>query len=450
MPPLSPGTCAAAALLSPLALLLEPAMGSSSTDPPIVIDSVELDTWTSHRSRATGESSSDASPGHWTSTSRKVGRHGRTVAKNETSWDDQRISGSLSISAASRTSHPFRGESVSRIRFTVPDRDRSRPDASWAWGGPSPLERLYLGTPPSCTASIRCDVRRGDHHGDVEYRLDEPHASSSAPKVAGLILMRNGMVITDCLLQDSEIAIERSIDLDLELQPGEYVLVVHCGADIRGSFADRAAAEPSVEFDIDFTNSGPGNGSYSLLHSEESFLLDAGMGPRLFAWPSIPHDTWRHASESSLGVRSDAGGVVSYQPGGLTAFRYLRASQGLLPSGPGYNEASNRMEVVFGLPHRMDVGIGGLWKMLMQQPDPSLNHGYWELVVESLDDGNEVWRQGISIADVDPLTDFGEHASWINLDSGAYRLTLVGDATARPANGDAELGFWLAVTFEVP
>ena len=88
--------------------------------------------------------------------------------------------------------------------------------------------------------------------------------------------------------------------------------------------------------------------------------------------------------------------------------------------------------------------------MLMQQPNPSLNDGRWNLVVESLDDGSEVWRQELTIADVDPLTDFGEHASWINLDSGGYRLTLVGDATARPAAGDAELGFWLAVTFEVP
>ena len=441
------GSCAAAALLCPF--ILSPALALGAADPPVEIDAVDLATWTNHSFHVVADDSTDASAGHWDSTSRKPVRGGRMIAANDTSWDDSRISGTLSVTASFRGTHPLRGQAVTEIRFTVPDRERSRPDAAWGWGGASPLERLYHGTPPTCTASIRCDVRRGTQTGNVEYRLDEPYASSSSPKVAGLLLMRGGIVITECLLQDSEAANLRSLDIDLELPPGEYVLLAHCGADLRGAFGDRAMANPSVDFEIDFENSGPGNGSYSLLHSQEEFHLDSGMGPRLFSWPSIPHDTWRSASESHFGTRADAGGVVSYQPGGLTAFRYLRAAQGF-PSGTPLSEASTRMEVVFGLPHRMDVGIGGLWKMLMQQPNPSLNDGRWNLVVESLDDGSEVWRQELTIADVDPLTDFGEHASWINLDSGGYRLTLVGDATARPAAGDAELGFWLAVTFEVP
>ncbi|MCP4834596.1 MAG: hypothetical protein GY895_07490 [Phycisphaera sp.] len=443
-----PGSCAATALLCPL--LLFPALAMGAADPPVEIDAVDLGTWANHYFHTVADDSTDASTGHWDSTSRKPLRGGRMIAANATSWDDSRISGTLSVTASCRGAQPLRGQAMSEIRFTVPDRERSRPDASWGWGGASPLERLYHGTPPTCTASIRCDVRRGTQTGNVKYRLDEPHASSSSPKVAGLLLMRDGIVITECLLQDSEAANMRSLDIDLELPPGEYVLLAHCGADLRGAPGDRAMAEPSVDFEIDFENSGPGNGSYSLLHSEEDFLLDAGKGRQFFAWPSILHDTWRSASEVHLGTRADAGGVVSYQPGGLTAFRYLRAAQGTHPSASPWTEASNRMEVVFGLPSRMDVGIGGLWKMLMQQPDPSLNHGRWELVVESLDDGGEVWRQELTIADVDPLTDFGEYASWINLDSGGYRLTLVGDAIARQVNSDAELGFWLAVAFELP
>lgn len=445
-------TLALAAVAS-LTGVVAAAHAGPGTDSPIVIDAVDLTTEATRGMRRSSDFSNDASTGSWSGLSRQDSRQTRTFAANDVEWDDSGIRGVMYSEGRTRFA-PAGSESRTVIDFTVPNRDRSRPDSSWGWSGISAMESLYRDfgmTPPStCRASISCSIECSRQSGPVGYRLHEPFASASAPRVAGLLLLREGIPIATCLI-DATTGVDRDdLEVELELLPGEYSLIVSAGADLARSGFGYTTANLALEYQIDFANEGPGDGEYAVHEEWEQYLLDAGGMPAQHEWAEVPHDTYRSRSIGSSGVRASASGIVDYQSGGLTAFRHLRATQ--TPASPAPESAArNELDLVFGLPHRMDVGIGSIAYLVAEESDRSLNDGRWRLVVRSLDDDSTVWEQEITPSDVD-AAGFHHDTDWVTLDSGAYRITLTGDAVARQAAVDtgADLGFWLAVSFEVP
>ena len=310
-------------MLAPLALTVASAHGLSTSDPPIQIDAVDLKTHARSGWSAANDDTTDASAGSWSGNSRRMGRMTRVVADQEVQWSDSAISGSMSAATSTRQ-RSAASESMGSILFTVPDRDRSRPDASWGYALPSALERLYSGTPPTCTAAIRCEVRCTQSSGAPTYRMDDPRTSSSAPKVIGLMILRSGVVVASCLVDSSEGVTDRTLEIDLELQPGQYELVTSCGSNLLGSAFSTSRSNVSMEYEIEFSNTGPGDGSYLVHAEQENYdLLAAGM-PASYSWSSIPHDVYRSRSESTLGSHASASGVVNFPSGGLPGFRHLR------------------------------------------------------------------------------------------------------------------------------
>ena len=442
----SPNLLTLSALLVPLAA----ASGSAfASDGPIVVEEVDLRASTHSRRLGSGETSTDATTGAWTGRGRCATRGARGSAGTHAEWSADRIAGELSIQGRN-TRAPLVNLSSTTIRFTVPRRDRSAPDSGWSYAGRSPLEALYGGTPPTCTATIDFMVNRGTDAGDVDYLMPSPLASSGASKVVGVFILDHaGRPIAECAIGADENVPSRSLGVDLELQPGDYTLIAHCGA-IHGH-PTTGAASPSVEFEMTFENTGPGDGEFHLVGESERFRIGAGGFPRSWSWTSLPHDSWRYRDARGGGARASAGSVVAYESGGLTGFRHLRASQPATPAVPDAH-ASSDMELTFVLPHRMDVGIASLWAIDLHGPDRSASEGLWTMIIEDLDGGSVIHRQDLNASDVDPTIGFGNHDSWINLDAGAYRLSILGDALARstPFGGDADLGFWYALAFEVP
>ena len=60
--------------------------------------------------------------------------------------------------------------------------------------------------------------------------------------------------------------------------------------------------------------------------------------------------------------------------------------------------------------------------------------------------------EGLTMDDVDFWSRFGEAEAWVNLEGGLYRLSINGEAVARQGdlNTGADLGFWFALSFEIP
>lgn len=439
-----------AALLGTMLLPLPVALGAAGSDPPIVVEEVDLLASSRSGLWGEGEAFTDVAAGAWNESTRCRLRNGSAVARNQTRWTDHSLSGTLSANGRTR-SPSILNQSASLIRFTVPNRDRSMPDAGWTYGGRSPLEALYGGTPPTCTASIQCTVRQGAISGDAAYRMPAPYASAKAPKVIGLVILRSsGDPVASCLIDDTESIGSRSLSIDLELQPDEYTLIAHCGTDLDPAIGGTTAS-PSIEFDIAFENTGPGDGDYIVVDESERYELFAGGASASWWWTNILHDAWRTKSVGLAGASASAGGVLNRQAGGMTGFRHLRSSQAAFRVNPDAHGV-NDMDITFVLPHRMDVGIGSLWSIELDQSNRTLNDGMWTMRILSLDDGTEVYRQDVTVDDVDPATGFGNAELWMNLDRGSYRLSIVGDANARstPFGSGADLGFWHALAFEIP
>ena len=438
-------------LATTLAAPLAAADAASSTDSPIVIEAVDIGTHARRGFFAANDGTMDAAAGSWSGTSRQRARQVSVVAQNAIEWSDASIHGELSLRASSGHATAS-GEAYGVIDFTVPNRDRSRPDLHWSWPGISAMEALHrdagMAPPSTCTASISCTVECTRQSGDVDYRLEDPFGSTSSPRFAGLMLLREGIPIADCLIEPGAGVDSRTLALDLELIPGNYTLLVSTGADLMGGI--RPKANLSMDFDLAFANAGPGNGEYAVVASGETYDLLGGNLHAFHDWSDVPHDTYRSKSIGSHGDRATASGIVDFQAGGFTAFRHLRATQS--PTTPGPESASlNQLDLVFALPHRMDVGIGSIWHIATEDLDRSLNDGRWTLVIESTADSSIVFEQVVTLDNVD-AAGFDYETDWITLDGGAYRMTLVGDARTQegPFDTGADLGFWLGVAFEIP
>ena len=438
-------------LATTLAAQTGTADAGSTSDPPIVIDSVDLGTHARRGVFASNDGTTDASAGSWSGVSRQRTRRVSVVARNAVEWDDSSINGRLSL-GASTLNTPASGDADGVIEFTVPNRDRSRPDVHWDWSGISAMEALHrdfdLAPPSTCTATISCTVRCTRQSGPLDYRLEDPLGSPSSPRFAGLMLLREGIPIADCLIETDDGVDTRTIDLEMELVPGSYALVFSTGVDF-GPFGS-SKANLSMEFDLAFENTGPGDGEYSVVDAAETYELAGGTTHATHDWSTVEHDTYRSESAGSHGDRAAASGIVDFQAGGFTAFRHLRATQSPFTPGPE-STSLNELDLVFDLPHRMDVGIGSIWHIAVEDLDRELNDGRWTLVIESIADSTIVFEQVVTLDHVD-AAGFDHETDWINLDGGLHRLTLVGHGRAREGWTDtgADLGFWLAVSFRIP
>ena len=420
-------------------------------DSPVSIDSIRATTDAGIGKARAHDQTTDADSGSWSGASRMSRRITLSEATNDISFDADLIAGAVSASSHTRGTRTS-AKSSTMIEFSIDRPDQSRPEASWGWSLPSPLESLMGGAPPACRAVLECSVRRSGILGDVKGSMSRPGwGGPRSGRVIGLTLSRNGVVIADCLVGINEFVASRDIEIELDLRPGDYVLRVECGFELSTGFPRASAASGSVDYSLEFSAYGPGTAQADLVTSNESFDLEAGSTGAPWSWGSIDSDEWRYRQVSERDDIASAGGVVGIGTGGFHGFQFTQARR----SGTSMHERAqsvNVKDMLFELPVQSDVGISTLFNFRNESPIREVNDSMSSLVITRDATGEEVFRIDVDSDHVDPHTFFGRNEQWVNLEADFYRMTL----TTRSSCGihfedsGTEVGFWFALVFMTP